>query len=761
MRVFIAEKPSLGKAIAAVLPGPQKRHKTHIESGESNVVVWCAGHIMEQYYPEDYDPALKKWTTDSLPIEPEEWRMKVSARTKDLYATIKRHVKDATRIVHAGDPDREGQLLVDEVLMQLGVDVPVQRLLISDLNPAAVKRALSKLEKNSDFEGLRDAALGRSRADWLYGLNLTRLYTVLGRAGGYDSVLSVGRVQTPVLGLVVRRDLEIEAFTAKPFYTLSATVKANTGEFIAHWLPDCPEFQDEDGRVIDRHYTEQVASHLVGYPGAIDAVKTQHKKDAAPLPFSLPELQKVASRGRGLSPKKTLAVAQSLYEKHQALTYPRSDCRYLPLEHWAEGSEVRDGIAQSVGEQHPLHAMTDAVDLIHRGKCWNDKKITAHHAIIPTKKCLRIEAMTADERWVYKQVAHRYLLQFCVDREFDQTDVVLHITGAAGEECFKSRGIVETQPGWTRYKAVLSSPAEDSQSNEKESDATTSLPALTKGEVVRCTACDVIEKTTSPPKRFTEATLLDAMTGIARFVQDPDIKKKLKDTDGLGTPATQATIIDTLFKRGYLEKQKKVVSSTTLGRDLIKTLPLPATLPDLTARWEQQLAAVEHGELTLDSFMIGVTESTRALIGEGKSLGSLTLEGVVPGKTKKVKKTAAPQHDCPGKDCDGRLRRIKGSKGFFWGCTNFKAGCKETRPDSKGKPGRVAKTKGKAAAGARKTSQPAKVGDLCPECKKGTIAQKMLKTGENAGKSFKACTSYPKCRYFAWPDAQVKRTNLV
>lgn len=328
--------------------------------------------------------------------------------------------------------------------------------------------------------------------------------------------------------------------------------------------------------------------------------------------------------------------------------------------------------------------------------------------------------------------------------------MVLHINGSAGEECFKAKGIVETQPGWTAYKAVLSSPAEDPEHNEKESDAATSLPALTNGQVLHCNVCDLIEKTTSPPKRFTEATLLDAMTGIARFVQDPDIKNTLKETDGLGTPATQATIIDTLFKRGYLEKQKKLVSSTPLGRDLIKTLPLPVTLPDMTARWEQQLAAVERGELTLDLFMAGVTESTRVLIGEGKSLGSLELEGIVPGK--KTTKTTAPQHDCPSEGCDGRLRRIKGSNGFFWGCTNFKAGCKETRPDSKGKPGRAAKAKGKVAPGARKTSQPTKLGDTCPECKKGTIAGKTLKTGKNTGKSFNACTSYPECRYFAWPD---------
>ncbi len=716
------------------------------------MVVWCAGHILEQFYPEDYDPALKNWALDSLPIEPQVWRLKVSSRAKDLYETIKRYATDATLIVHAGDPDREGQLLVDEVLEQIGIDVPVKRLLISDLNPTAVKRSLSRLENNSDYAGLRDAALGRSRADWLYGLNLTRLYTVLGRAGGYNGLLSVGRVQTPLLGLVVRRDLAIEAFTSKPFYTLKARIIALEGQFDAHWVPSAAaaEYQDENGRVINRDYVEECASQLKGSSGIVVSVKAQHKKEAPPLPFALPALQKVAARGRGLSPKRTLEVAQSLYEKHQVLTYPRSDCAYLPQDHWSEASEVRDAIAQSVGNRHELHPMTDAVDLIHRGKCWNDKKITAHHAIIPTKKWIPLDKLTADERWLYEQVAHRYLLQFCVDREYDQTDVSVRIGGTGCEEHFKARGRVETQAGWTAYKAVLPSIHVDPKKEGDDTDEPVSLPALTDGEAVQCDACDFVEKKTSPPKRFTEASLLDAMTGISRFVQDPAIKQTLKETDGLGTPATQANIMDTLFKRGYLEKRQKLVYSTPLGRDMINTLPEPVTLPDMTAQWEQQLAEVERGDLPLNTFMAGVALYTQQLVGEGKSLGALTLESAPPPTDRK----APVQHACPREGCDGRLRRIKGKKGFFWGCTNYGGGCKETRPDSRGKPGRAVKAKGKAPTGARKTSRPANVGGKCPDCKKGTIQLKNIKMGKNAGKSFKGCSGFPACRYFAWPEAK-------
>lgn len=748
MRVFIAEKPSLGKAIAAVLPGPQQRHKTHIELGEANVVVWCAGHILEPFYPEDYDAALKRWMLDALPIEPDTWQLKVVPRSRDLYKTIKRFAKDATVIVHAGDPDREGQLLVDEVLEHIGLDVPVKRLLISDLNPAAVKRSLGRLENNGDYAGLRDAALGRSRADWLYGLNLTRLYTVLGRAGGYNALLSVGRVQTPILGLVVRRDLEIEAFTSKPFYTLKARISAQAGQFDAHWVP-AAQYQDADGRVIHREPVEHCASQLVGSHGVVESVKTRHKKEAPPLPFSLPELQKVAARRRGLSPKETLEIAQSLYEKHQVVTYPRSDCAYLPQDHWNEAAEVCDAIAQSAGNGHALYPMIDAVDLLHRGKCWNDKKITAHHAIIPTKKGTSLATLTKDERWVYEQVAYRYLLQFCVDREYDQTDVAVRITGATSEEYFTARGRVETESGWTATSTVLSSTEVDAQPAAAEPDEAVSLPVLAGGETVQCDTCDLVEKKTSPPKRFTEATLLDAMTGISRFVQDPAVKQTLKETDGLGTPATQAAIIDTLFARGYLEKRQKRVYSTPLGRDMIHALPEPVTLPDMTAWWEQQLAEVEKGELTLKRFMDGVAGSIRTLIADGKSRGALTLESTARPTDRK----ATVQHACPRASCDGRLRRIKGNKGFFWGCTNFGGGCKETRPDRRGKPGRAAKAKAKPTRGARKASPPAKVGEKCPDCKQGSIQIKTLSAGKNTGKSFKGCSEYPACKYFAWSEA--------
>lgn len=758
MRVFIAEKPTVARAIAAVMPGPQKRHKTYIQSGDANVVVWCAGHILTQYMPEDYDPRYKRWSEADLPIIPAEWRMNVAPRTKDLYQTIKKFVGQAALIVHAGDPDREGQLLVDEVLDQLGNQVPVKRLLVSDLNAVAVKRALGKLEDNIAYEGLRDAALGRSRADWLYGLNLTRLYTVKGRSDGHSGVLSVGRVQTPVLGLVVRRDREIEAFVSKPFFELTADLTAETGTFTAKWVPGSrhEQFQDEEGRITNRTAVEKLARALQGSEGAIENVKTQHKRESPPLPFSLPELQKAASKGRGFSPKKTLSVAQSLYEKHQVLTYPRSDCPYLPVDHWSEGGVVRDAIVQSIGNRHALYPLTEQVNLVHRGRCWNDDKVSAHHAIIPTSKWAPLDSLSLDERWLYEIVAHRYLLQFCIDREFDQTDVVAKVDTPEGNESFKARGVVETQAGWRQYRNVLASRRRPEEEKTEEEKETTFLPPLQHGDAIHCTSTQLLEKQTTPPKHFTEATLLDAMTSIARYVSDPKIKKVLRETDGLGTPATQAGIIDILYKRGYLEKQRKSVISTALGREMIDVLPEEVTLPDMTAHWEMQLAQIAEGSGALDPFIIRVINQVTEITASEMAKGNFTVSPrLAESKPKTRKKPVDKTYPCPGAECSGRLRRIKGKKGYFWGCTNYREGCRETRPDNRGKP---ADTAGKSA-GRRSDQNVVAVGQTCPMCKKGKIQQRVLKNGENAGKPFHGCSNFPKCRYFAWSEKVEARAS--
>ena len=338
MKLYIAEKPSLGRAIAAALPKPQKNHQGYIALANGDVVSWCIGHILEQANPEDYDPAFKKWQMGHLPIVPQQWQLKPKAQTRSQLTVLRKLVKQADEIIHAGDPDREGQLLVDEVIDFFKVSAKkkqnTKRLLISDLNLPAVQRSLASLQSNQLFMPLSISALARSRADWLYGINLTRAYTLQGQKAGFNSVLSVGRVQTPILGLVVRRQQEIDHFVAKDFYDVHAHLEtSNQAQFIAKWQPSeaCQPHMDEEGRVLNRALAENVVRRIDHKTAEVSSVIEQQKNQAAALPYSLSALQIDAAKIYSLNAKLVLDVCQALYEKHKLVTYPRSDCRYLPM----------------------------------------------------------------------------------------------------------------------------------------------------------------------------------------------------------------------------------------------------------------------------------------------------------------------------------------------------------------------------------------------------------------------------------------------
>ncbi|GAL07511.1 DNA topoisomerase III [Photobacterium aphoticum] len=352
-RLYIAEKPSLGRAIAAVLPRPHKNNNGYIEVGNGDIVTWCIGHLLEQVEPDAYDEKYKKWNLADLPIVPEQWQLSPRKSAKQQLAVVKKLCKQATDVVHAGDPDREGQLLVDEVIdyvkLAQSKKASMQRLLISDLNPAAVKRALGQLRSNRDFIPLSVSALARSRADWLYGMNMTRAYTLLGQKGGYRGVLSVGRVQTPVLGLVTRRDDEIANFVPKPFYELFALIPYQDMVIRAKWQPSeaCQPWQDDDGRILNRKLCENVVSRIKGQPAEVSAAERKETRQAPPLPYSLSALQIDAAKRFGMSAADVLATCQSLYEKHKVITYPRSDSRYLPMDHYRQGGEVSQAIANT------------------------------------------------------------------------------------------------------------------------------------------------------------------------------------------------------------------------------------------------------------------------------------------------------------------------------------------------------------------------------------------------------------------------------
>jgi len=605
--LYIAEKPSLGRAIAAALPGPQKKDQGFIRCGNGNVVTWCIGHLLEQVEPDAYDERYKKWNLNDLPIVPDQWQLKPRRAASKQLTVIRKLVKESTQIVHAGDPDREGQLLVDEVIDYLKVSAAkksaMQRLLISDLNLPAVKRALKQMRSNKDFIPLSVSALARSRADWLYGMNMTRAYTLLGQKGGYQGVLSVGRVQTPVLGLVVRRDEEIENFVPHDYFTLTALIPYQDNgvsfDIRARWKPSeaCKPWQDEEGRVLNRKLVENVAGRIAGQPAKVTESEQKKSKQAPPLPYSLSALQIDAAKRYGMSAQQVLDSCQSLYEKHKLITYPRSDCRYLPLEHYTQAGSVIEAIGNNAAE---LSDGVRGADLSIKSKAWNDKKVEAHHAIIPTPKKASVNALSGNEMKVYQLIARQYLMQFYPHAVYAEAKLVFDIAGG----CFIAKGRQLTEQGW---RALLGKA-------QKEEEGVDTVPPLAKGTELICREGEIKDKKTEPPKHFTEATLLQAMTGIARFVEDKELKKILRETDGLGTEATRAGILDTLFKRQLLTRQGKSVHSSPAGRGLIHALPNESTYPDMTAHWEHQLQGMAERNQAYQPFMMSLQTQVTGLI---------------------------------------------------------------------------------------------------------------------------------------------------
>ncbi|WP_404340920.1 DNA topoisomerase III [Pseudoalteromonas mariniglutinosa] len=591
MKLYIAEKPSLARAIADALPKPQKKHDGYIELANGDCVSWCIGHLLEQAEPDDYDPQFKKWQFAHLPIVPEQWQLKAKTKTRKQLTVLKKLIKQADQLVHAGDPDREGQLLVDEVIEQVSLSATkkqhIQRLLISDLNLAAVKKSLNNLQSNREFIPLSVSALARSRADWLFGMNLTRAYTLAGQKAGFGNVLSVGRVQTPILGLVVNRDNNIANFIAKPFYEVLAHLETSEQQlFTAKWQPSkaCEPYQDEEGRVLHKALAENVATRITEQPATVTELEQKQKKQQAPLPYNLSALQIDAAKAFAMPAQKVLDICQNLYERHKLITYPRSDNRYLPKDHYQQATSIIAAIANNGGQ---TEAICKEADTSKRSKCFNDGKVAAHHAIIPTTKQLKSAVLTSDESKIYALISRHYLIQFYTDYIFNETKVTVTIAGGL----FKANAKQDVSLG---FKQLMGKTELNDEQN---------LPALKKGQVLHCNKGEVINKITSPPAHFTDATLLSAMTGISRYVNDPEIKKILKDTDGLGTEATRAGILELLFKRRFLQRQGKSILATDTGKALISALPKGLASPDLTAKWEASLSRIADQQMSYQQFL--------------------------------------------------------------------------------------------------------------------------------------------------------------
>ncbi|WP_198780387.1 DNA topoisomerase III [Shewanella putrefaciens] len=669
MILYIAEKPSLGRAIADVLPKPHKKGDGFIQAANGDCVSWCVGHLLEQAQPDAYNPEYKSWKFEHLPIVPDKWQLKPKAATRSQLSVLKKLVKQANTLVNAGDPDREGQLLVDEVIAYLGVTGDklhqTQRLLVSDLNPQAVKRALTQLRSNREFIPLSTSALARSRADWLYGMNMTRAYTIQGKKVGYQGVLSVGRVQTPLLGLVVRRDEEIAHFQSKPFYEVLAHLATEKQEtFSAKWQPSeaCLPYMDEEGRVLARGLAQNVVNRISDKPALVTQLASKDKKQYPPLPYSLSALQIDAAKRFGMSAKDVLDTCQSLYERHKLITYPRSDSRYLPVEQHSLAPAVLRAVSQGAGE---LLQGANAPDPKLKSKAWDDKKVDAHHAIVPTEKTANLSSLSLREKQLYLHIARQYLAQFYPPYCYSETTVQVTIEGGL----FNTKARQDQSLGWKQLfarqepngsKASRNQSTEEStgKDDEENDEFIGQLPPLKLGQVLHCTRGELLEKNTQPPKAFTDATLLSAMTGISRYVTDPEVRKILKETDGLGTEATRAGIIELLFKRGFLQRLGKSIVSTDVGKGLINSLPASATTPDMTALWEASLNGICHKETSYQAFMQPLLGTLSTLIQNAGAQLPTALNGLKgQGYRKPSAKKAGYRKSPYAKGASGSVKR--------------------------------------------------------------------------------------------------------
>jgi len=652
MRLFLCEKPSQGKDIGRILGATQRGEGCLNGSGVT--VTWCIGHLVEAAAPEVYDAALKRWSLEQLPIIPQQWRVEVKPQTATQFKVVKTLLAKATHLVIATDADREGELIAREIIDLCGYRGPIARLWLSALNDASIRTALAKLRPSAETLPMYYSALARSRADWLVGMNLSRLFTVLGRQAGYDGVLSVGRVQTPTLKLVVDRDREIAAFVSVPYWAIDVSLSAGGQTFTAQWVaPDAST--DDAGRCLQQPVAQQAAQQIRAAGSAqVVSVETERVREGPPLLFDLGTLQEVCSKQLGLDVQETLEIAQALYETHKATTYPRSDSGYLPESMFAEVPTVLDSLLKTDPTLAPIMGQLDRAQ---RSRAWNDSKVTAHHGIIPTLEPANLSAMSEKEQAVYRLIRAHYLAQFLPHHEFDRTVADL----SCGQQKLVATGKQVVVKGWL---LVLAEPEREGSADE-DGDAPGSqvLPALRDGMACQVAGADIKALKTMPPKPYTQGELVKAMKGVARFVTDPRLKQKLKDTTGIGTEATRANIISGLIARGYIVKKGRSIRASDAALTLIDAVPAAIADPGTTAVWEQALDMIEAGQLTLDVFIGKQAAWISQLIAQ---YGSTSLSIKVP------QGPACPQ-------CGAPTRQRTGKSGPFWSCSRY-PDCKGTLP---------------------------------------------------------------------------------
>jgi DNA topoisomerase-3 len=596
--LVIAEKPSVGTDLARVLKGPFKKGEGVLE-GPEHVITWAVGHLVQLAEPDEYDAKFKRWRMEDLPIVPDRFKLVVrDERSRKQMSVVTKQIgrDDIDEVVNACDAGREGELIFAYLYEKAKGKKPVNRLWLKSMTSAAMKEAFTALRPSDEFARLEQAARSRSEADWIVGMNATRAATIRLRSS-FDGAVSLGRVQTPTLALIARREEEIKAFVPEPYWLVDAAFEADGS-------------RDYEGRyhagAKPRIATEDEATAIVaaceGKPARITKLDKKEQREKAPMLYDLTTLQREANNRYGFSAKRTLGAAQRCYEEHKALTYPRTNSRYLPSDMVAEIKPI----AELVGSQPEYRAGAEYVtglDLLPLARVVNDEKVTDHHAIIPTRSEHNLEKMSSDDRRIYDMVTRRFLAVFHPEAVFENTRVETTIGEGEDGHVFRTRGKLLIVPGWRGvYDEVAAADARPPKGEEDEG-ADQQLPKLEADEIVETKRIASERKETKPPRRYSDASLLGAMETAGKLVEDEELREAMKES-GIGTPATRAAIIERLITVGYVERDARALVATEKGLNVVRLLDAHMlTSPELTGSWEHRLGKIERGEDSREKFM--------------------------------------------------------------------------------------------------------------------------------------------------------------
>lgn len=744
-RLFIAEKPALGRAIATALaslsgarPSPGRGY---IDVG-GDCVTWTIGHAYDTAEPGDYSSTWNKWSLDVLPMLPDRWKLIPNSQIADQIAVLKERIRRFDHFVNVGDAEREGQLIVDEILLENGVDPfspKVSRVWVSSFVEKDVATAVAGAFPNAQKKSLYEAAVARQRADWLLGMNMSRVFGLMIQASGARGFrVSVGRVQTPTLKLVVDRDRQIENFKAVDHFAPSILFVHENGTFKAAWqFPPETKGLDPEGRLIDKSVATALVEKIAGRTGTIDHYAETPKSTSPPLPFALSTLQKACSQKFGLTAQQTLDVAQELYEKHKAITYPRSDSQHLPNS--VHSDEAAD-ILRNLSDVRELSESAGKANPKLKSPAFDDKKVTDHHGIIPTSEAsaAKLAAMGEIERKVFLLIARTFVAQFHPDYRYVASTATVLCEG----ERFKANGTRVVDQGW---KTVFGAEEVD---EDEEVEGT--LPSMRKSDPVTAKTGSVDPKRTKPPAYFDDGTLIEAMTKIHLYVLDQEVRARLREHDGIGTEATRASIIEKLIRAKYLERKqkgkRKFLVSTDAGRQLVDLLPSDLVAPDTTAMWESFLERVKAGEFTLAQFMDRQTQFIRKRVQTAIAAGAIKVKGF------SIEPLDGHGAECP--EC-----RVGKLITQAWPFKDEYTGRRFLRCDNWVKD-RADNCRYRTNPEGFKERAPLEgEGQTCPGCRKGVLKGGIVrKDGPNKGRPFLICSEVDRekpdgCQHFEWKDA--------